>query len=327
MQREVTRDETHRMKVGGNRNFGYGKSLAWAGKNALKDRYGQGHFATQAAHTARWAKFAEFAKTLGLKDARDLTRDTIRSYAAALAERVETSTMSVRYAQNLVSTVNVVLETMRGDRELRLSPARLVGQRVNVREIAPASLDRRGFASQVERLDAQGHERIATIAALARELGLRFREASLLDTRHAHREALGSGQIEITRGTKGGRGHGIARTVAVNRLAFETLARAVALQADRENLIPEGMTFRQWRDHAYGIWGRAAAVTALTGFHDLRAAWACERYEALTGAPAPVVAGERRAERALDREARIALAHELGHGRLEIVAAYIGSSR
>ena len=26
--------------VGGNRNYGYGKQLAWAGKNALADRYG-----------------------------------------------------------------------------------------------------------------------------------------------------------------------------------------------------------------------------------------------------------------------------------------------
>ena len=32
--------------VGGKRNYGYGKQLAWAGKNALADRYGQGHFGT-----------------------------------------------------------------------------------------------------------------------------------------------------------------------------------------------------------------------------------------------------------------------------------------
>jgi hypothetical protein len=324
---EDSNNETQHMKVGGNRNFGYGKSLAWAGKNALKDRYGQGHFATQAAHAARWAKFAEFAKSIGVKDARDVTRDAVRSYAAALAERVETRTMSVRYAQNLVSSVNVVLETMRGDRELRVAPARLVGQRVNVRQVAPTSLDRTRFAAQIARLDAHGHERIAAIAGLARELGLRFREASLLDARHAHGEALRNGQIDITRGTKGGRGHDVARTVAVSRLAFETLARAASLQADRENLIPAGMSFREWRNHAYGVWGRAATTGALTGFHDLRAAWACERYETLTGAPAPVVAGERRVDRALDREARTTLAHELGHGRLEIVAAYIGSAR
>jgi hypothetical protein len=315
------------MKVGGNRNFGYGKSLAWAGKNALKERYGQGHFATQAAHAARWAKFAEFVKVAGLRDARDVTRDTVRSYAAGLAERVETNAMSVRYAQNLVSTVNVILETMRGDRQLRLSPARLVGQRINVRVTAPVSLDRQCFAAQIARLDGQGHARIATIAALARELGLRFREASLLDARHAQQEALRTGEIHITRGTKGGRGLDVERRVPVGRLAHATLSRAAAVQGESPNLIPAGMTFREWRDHAYGIWGRAAAAFELAGFHDLRAAWACERYETLSGALAPVVAGERCADRELDRAVRATLSQELGHGRIEIAAAYVGSAR
>ncbi len=315
------------MKVGGNRNFGYGKSLAWAGKNALKERYGQGHFATQAAHAARWAKFADFVKNAGPRDARDVTRDTVRSYAAELAKRVEANAMSVRYAQNLVSTVNVVLETMRGDRQLRLSPARLVGQRINVREIAPVSLDRQRFAAQIARLDEHGHARIATIASLARELGLRFREASLLDARHAQQGASRTGQIKVTRGTKGGRGQDVDRRAPVGRLAYATLIRAAAIQGDRPNLIPEGMAFREWRDHAYGIWGRAAAASELTGFHDLRAAWACERYETLSGALAPVVARERCADRELDRAARATLSQELGHGRIEIVAAYIGSAR
>lgn len=39
--------------VGGNRNYGYGKQLVWAGKNALADRYGQGHFSTRATHEER----------------------------------------------------------------------------------------------------------------------------------------------------------------------------------------------------------------------------------------------------------------------------------
>lgn len=35
-------------KVGGHRNFGYGKQMAWAGKQALKDRHGDGHYGTAA---------------------------------------------------------------------------------------------------------------------------------------------------------------------------------------------------------------------------------------------------------------------------------------
>jgi hypothetical protein len=315
------------MKVGGRRNYGYGKTLAWAGKNALKDRYGKGHFATQAAHAARWAKFAEFAKREGIRDAGDVSREMVRAYASELASEVETKAMSVRYAQNLVSTVNVVLETMRGDRRVRLSPARLVGQRVNVRERAPASLDRRIVTERIAALEQHGQPCVAAVAALARNLGLRFREASLLDAREAHRQAVGTHRINVTRGTKGGRGKEVDRWVPVTPEGLISLVRAAALQENKENLLPEGASFRSWRDHAYGVWGRATDASALSGFHDLRVAYACERYETLTSAPAPVVAGKRIAGRDVDRAARAVIAQELGHGRVEVVAAYVGSAR
>jgi hypothetical protein len=314
------------MKVGGNRNFGYGKSFAWAGKNALRDRYGQGHFGSQAAHAARWRQFVEFAKQTDIRDARNVTREFVQDYASSLAAQVESGSMSIRYAQNLVSTVNVVLETMRGDRELRLSPARLLGQRVNVRQQVPASLDRRIVGKVIERLERRGHDRVAAVALLARELGLRFREASLLDARTAYRQALETGRINVTRGTKGGRGKTVDRWVPVTPGATVALARAKALQEDRANL-SDGIPLSQWRAHANGTWRRAASGSAMAGFHDLRVAYACERYQALTGVAAPVVAGKRIADRESDRAARAIIATELGHGRIEVVASYCGSSR
>ena len=65
-------------KVGGERNFGYGKKMDWAGKNALADRYGDGHYATRAAHVERWGQFVSYAKTEGIKDARAVTREADR---------------------------------------------------------------------------------------------------------------------------------------------------------------------------------------------------------------------------------------------------------
>jgi hypothetical protein len=65
----------------------------------------------------------------------------------------------------------------------------------------------------------------------------------------------------------------------------------------------------------------------INGFHDMRAAYACERYQAITGHPAPVITGIRQADKALDKKARILLAQELGHNRTDVVAAYIGSSK
>ena len=67
--------------------------------------------------------------------------------------------------------------------------------------------------------------------------------------------------------------------------------------------------------------------TSINGFHDMRAAYACERYQAITGYPAPVITGKRQADKALDKKARTILAQELAHNRTDVVAAYIGSSQ
>ncbi|MNJ41210.1 hypothetical protein D3C77_361280 [compost metagenome] len=63
----------------------------------------------------------------------------------------------------------------------------------------------------------------------------------------------------------------------------------------------------------------------LKGFHELRAAYACERYEQLTGHVAPVNGGHcYRIDPNLDRQARLQISLELGHNRIDVVSAYIG---
>jgi hypothetical protein len=315
------------MKVGGRRNFGYGKRLAWAGANALRDRYGEGCYGTRAAHAARWRLFAEFARHQAVKDARDVTAEIVMRFARSLSTRVSVGELSVRYAQNLLSTVNVVLETMRGDRTLRVAPAALVGERRSVRTVPPVSLDRSKVDAAIARAVAEGEERTALVAALARELGLRFREASLLDGRQALKQARANGAVNVTAGTKGGRGKHVDRWVPVSARALATLERAARAQGSAANLIPTDGDYRQWREHAYHVWQRVAAAQGIRGFHDLRAAYACGRYFALTGHAAPVVAGRRDASKTDDTAARVTLAYELGHGRTDVLAAYVGSSR
>jgi hypothetical protein len=313
------------MKVGGRRNFGYGKRLAWAGANALRDRYGDGCYGSRAAHEARWRQFAAYAKSRGVNDAREVTRELVEEYGHGLSAKVGAGELSVRYTQNLLSTVNTVLETMRSDRCLRVSPAALVGKRNNVRTRAPAGLNRSAVDRAVQQLDGQGESRVGLVAALARDFGLRFREASLLDARRALREAMERGAVNVALGTKGGRGKKVDRWVPVSGRGMKTLQRAAAGIA--ANLVPGNRTYRQWRDHAYHVWQRASSSHALRGFHDLRAAYACERYREITGCAAPVVAGYRTASKGDDTAARQTIAQELGHGRTDVVAAYVGSAR
>lgn len=53
----LNQDQGHMDKVGGKRNYGYGKQLIWATKNALSDHYGHGKFSTRASHAERWNQF------------------------------------------------------------------------------------------------------------------------------------------------------------------------------------------------------------------------------------------------------------------------------
>lgn len=314
-------------KMGGERNFGYGKQMAWAGKNALADRYGDGHYGTQAAHSERWQQFCEYARNQDVRDVRQVTEALVTAYGESLQQRVELGEMAVSYAQNLLSSVNVVLETMRGDRQLRVSPSELVGERSSVRQEVPAGMERERLQQAAAELRERGEDRVASVAKLARELGLRFREASLLDARAALAQAAEKGAVNITDGTKGGRGHLVDRWVPVNEPATMALERAVELQGDGRNLIPAESSYAQWRDHAYHAWSQVAPDHELKGFHDLRAAYACERYAQLTGSPAPVIGSERLVDKELDLVARETISSELGHGRVDVVSAYVGSAR
>ena len=314
-------------KPGGYRNFGWGKQMQWAGKQALRSLYGYGHYKTVHSHVERWRSVCEVLRSFGIKDARDIDSDALNRLGGHLAGSVERGEHSVAYAQNLVSTANTVLRAMRGDRAVWASPARLVGNRSGVRTEAPNGLATKDVNSAVAALHASGARREAAVAAICRSLGLRRQEAALLNVRVAEQQARKYGAVNITDGTKGGRGKQVDRWVPVNEVGQRALSVAVDAAGEAKNLVPGGMkvhiflnrTTKRWTQHTASM-GRA------TSLRDLRAAYACERYEALTNHPAPCVAGIRLADRDSDRKARTVLAQELGHNRTDVIAAYIGSS-
>lgn len=66
-------------------------------------------------------------------------------------------------------------------------------------------------------------------------------------------------------------------------------------------------------------------MSRLKGFHELRAAYARERYEQLTGVTAPVNGGrDHREDRELDQHVRQQISHELGHNCIGVASSYIG---
>lgn len=186
------------------------------------------------------AKFADWAKaTQGIRDARNVSVETVIAYGEKLAEQVGQETMSVACAQNLLSSANVVLEALRGDCAIHISPAGLVGERRHVRDTQPSGLDRTRVQQVVQSLRTAGREHIAAVVELARDLGLRQREASMLDGRAALREATSGGRVKITAVTTGGRGHHVGRWLPVSERAMGSLRRATAVPGASRNLIRE----------------------------------------------------------------------------------------
>ena len=305
------------------RNYGLGRRMDYAGRQALADRYGGGHFATVAAHSDRWSSFCQWARGEGLRDMRDVRPEHAAAYAAAMKEQG----LAVSTQQNRLSTINVVLTHASRGRWAPVSPRELVGiSRSQVRTAAPTSLDRSIYSSALAGLHAAHLDRAAAVLAMAREFGMRSEEATKSDLDRLAREARASGQINIIDGTKGGRD--APRWVAVTESGRAALDAAIAARpAGSRNLMAPSERYCDWRAgelrdgrevlHAYGI----------KGYHDARAGYACERYSTLTGCAAPCVSAERTASRDADRAAREVIAVELGHGRSDVTRAYLGSAR
>lgn len=313
-------------KLGGNRNFGFGKQLAYAGHMAVRAAY-RGHFATVAAHSNRWRAVVGWCRAHAIRDAREITREILAVYGEDLAEAVERGDLAVSYAQNLLSTANTVLWALRGDRAVRVSPAELVGQRTSVRTAPPAGLDMELVMAAAQALVDRGHHRAAIVVQLTRHFGLRIREASLLDLHGAWRHAEQRGSIRITEGTKGGRGHERERWAPASAEAAEFLGQTVDEQGDGRNIIPADMRWIDFNTHLHAVAIPVFHQHGLIGFHDFRASYACARYSEITGQPAPCIAGIRQAEKTADHAARLQIAGELGHGRADVLGAYVGSSR
>lgn len=45
------------------RNFGYGRQLSYAGRQALEDLFAGGHFTTVKAHSDRWQAFVRWCRS------------------------------------------------------------------------------------------------------------------------------------------------------------------------------------------------------------------------------------------------------------------------
>ncbi|MUT51291.1 MULTISPECIES: integrase domain-containing protein [Pseudomonas] len=317
------------------RNFGYGRQLSYAGPQALKDMLGGGHYGTVKALSDRWQAFVKWCRSEegpGINDARRIDRKVLADYAAYLRDKVKRGDLAVSTAQNRISSVNRTMAALRGDQHVKLpSPRKALGmQRTGIRQSVPQGQDRKQVKPIVDALCRDHQQRAAAIVLLARITGMRLREAILADLPRLSREANELGKINIQDGTKGGRaGASAPRWIAVDdhvRGALE-FARQVS-PADSQNLIARHESYLTFLQEIIRPARDILHAHNLKGFHELRAAYACERYEQITQHRAPINGGQCcRVDRHLERQARRQISYELGHGRIDVVSAYVGGRR
>jgi hypothetical protein len=310
----------------GTRNFGMGsRDMEWAGDIALKTQSGLS-FSGIATVSERWGEFCKWAQVEGIKKMENVTRETLIKYGNGLASKVLSGELSAATAQNYVSAANRVMEIARGDNAVSVSPTRDCG----IPKRSGIATESRAIGEK-EHAATQGRvsPRLGALTGLQREFGLRFKESCLLNARKALQEAKTLGHVRIVDGTKGGR----ARTVPIARpeRQMAALERAAALQ-DGRSMVPAD---RRYIDFA------RACYRELGNHHGERHSYAQARYEALTGSPCPLAAnvahgaahhrflagrlGVTAAQaRGLDQQARLQIAEELGHGRIEITHKYLG---
>lgn len=176
------------------RNFGLGsRDMGTAGQYALNNsaRDGAVSFSTAATNGDRWESFAAWAKDEGVKKMENVTPELVKEYGQELADKVKIGELSASTAQNYVSAVNSVMNIATNNEWKSVSPTKDCGidQRSHVREDAPGALDRGAYSRAVETVREQVGERAGAVVELARELGLRSKEASLINARAALAEA------------------------------------------------------------------------------------------------------------------------------------------
>jgi hypothetical protein len=305
------------------KNHGYGRRMDYAGKQVLESHFGGGHYSSVAAHGERWSAFSGWAKESGIKDMRDITAEHISKYAAQMKD----AGIAIATMHNRISTINVVLNHAREGSWNKISPKEVIGEsRTQIRTKAPIMLDRAVYAAANTDMRAAGLDRAAAVLGLAREFGMRSEEATKADLGRLSQEASRLGKVNVLEGTKGGRD--APRWVPVTADGRAALQAALAARPEgSRNLLRPGESYAAWRAGELRSGRDLLHGHGARGFHDARAAFACERYEILTGNRAPAVAGHRGADRDADRAARQVIAAELGHGRPDVCRAYVGSSR
>ena len=277
----------------------------------LQARHREGAFSTrrdrsyvldQAAHTLHALGFRRLRAT-GLK----------RKHVNALVAEWQRRGLATGTVKNRMSALRWWADHVGRPGVVGTNAAHGIGERRYVtNEDRSAVLD-------PEKLARVKDEHVRMSLELQAAFGLRREEAIKFTPAYADR----GDRVRIKASwAKGGR----AREIPIGNEHQRAVLDAARRLAGGRSLIPGGRSYAAHRK----VYEKQTEAAGLARMHGLRHAYAQSRYEALTGWKAPVAGGPRRrslgpAKRRIDTAARMTIARELGHGRVEVVSQYCGS--
>lgn len=160
---------------------------------------------------------------------------------------------------------------------------------------------------------------------LARHFGLRVQEVLMLKPHAAEHQP---GFLHLTDGTKGGRPRLIPIETPEQRQAVDDAKTIAAnhpkglVMAKPHHTLHQAIRYFYRQMEKVGVTRHVRGISA----HGLRHGYACRAYQQLTGELPPVLGGKV-VDPHLDKKARMEISQRLGHGRTDVVSAYIGSHR
>jgi len=344
-----------------NRNYGCGRTLSHPETirglaRLAADHAGRGTALARKAETAL-GHLARHLAQHGIRDLRRAGREHIEALCESWRKEREEGRLSRSAVSGYASALNGVFEAVeRDDLRVSLAAEGLQRGRVHTNEDRSATAAARdALISWLElraevaytREDRLMLEGAIHAVRLQEAAGLRLRESGALKVVEKEPRA---GCIALGRadGTKNGRPREALLYDPGALRATQAFVREHRDVFARGSLIPAGMTTKQWMDRMHHLMRqfREDADCAHPGFHGHRHAYAqrlyADLYEARHGVrvEAPVREGRFGKEhlasvaerlgvspdraREIDREIRLEVSRNLGHGRVNITRSYLG---
>ena len=283
------------------------------------NRNRDGSHATQANRKAILSMCVEQLEQAGYKVNELKPHDLKGRHINALVKCWQNDGVSVGTMKNRLSALRWLAEKIENKGLVKSNDELGIGKRQYVTN-ENKSID----LTDVKKVDlSKLSPHVALSTELQKEFGLRREEAMKFQPSYAlagFPPATADKIMIKPSWSKGGRYREIPIT---NDRQRELLGRVQAL-AGNGSLIPADKSYRQHKN-TFEYETRQAGIGQT---HGLRHLYAQNRYYELTGWQCPAVGGVRELslnEKEMDKQARLQISEELGHGRLQITGVYLGS--